>query len=96
MAAIDEALMISLGIVNRDSSDAEKDDMKTKIEALKAENMEKQIRIDHLGEQLQECISDQDKKNEEFIKLETERNLYKTLYEHAILTMIGNPREVRT
>lgn len=81
MAAIDKAIMISLGlnVVDEKQDNSEVDAMRNELEVLR-----NQLELKKCGEQVKVMTMDSNT-----IKMETERDLYKGLYEQLLHKMIG-------
>lgn len=78
MAAIDKAIMISLGINVPKQDNAEVDALKNELEEVR-----NQLELKECGEQVNAMTMDANT-----IKMETERDLYKGLYEQLLHKMI--------
>lgn len=90
MAAIDKAIMVSLGLKDSVPNNVSQDDLV--IDALKEQldETEKQLKDAKMQLELKECGEEQSMTMDlNTIKIETERNLYKGLYEQLLQKMIG-------
>ncbi len=98
MNKIDEALMVSLGLTEQPKEQKEQvvatagmiDDLKMKLKEIYNKKMELEAVIELLKSENERLkIKEPVNNPDEFIKLETERNLYKSLYEQTFERLIG-------